>query len=159
MLKLFRFDVSAGRRGCDLDGLFIAHQESVDYLVGREVYFGEVCGKHSEVFFTLEDSHIQAVEDADQAFIVKLMGVFKLHDGGAVGVTGVDFQGYNPLSYIVNHAIDNEEMCDETYVFFEDIPDYGDEWVEDTLYPHVWNQKDKILELQRAASANECEED
>lgn len=69
MLKLYRFAESFGRMGY-LSGLFVEDDERVKKVIGKRVYFGEVLGKHSEIYFDLEERHFQELTD-DQAFIQK----------------------------------------------------------------------------------------
>ena len=87
MSKLYSFHWDCGRMG-ELDGLFIAHQEDVEKLIGEEIYFGEVLGKHSEIFGILEEKHLTIKTD-DQAFIIKLREII-----------GKDtISGFNPFDY------------------------------------------------------------
>jgi len=87
MKKLFSFDWDCGSMG-SIDGLFIATQEEVDALVGKEIYFGEVLGKYSEIYGTIEPDEIK-VRITDQNVIVALLIVF-----------GNTLCGYNPLDYL-----------------------------------------------------------
>jgi len=87
MKKLYEFNLDCGRSG-NLDGLFIADSMKVNEAIGREVYLGEALGKHSEVYFDLEDGHL-TVKSEDLAFIKQLEDLL-----------GEDISGYNPLSYI-----------------------------------------------------------
>jgi hypothetical protein len=89
---LYRMVWDAGRMGT-LSGLFTATDEEVKAAIGQRVYFGEVLGKHSEVYGTLEKSEVSLVTD-DPAF------VSKFDEYGCAS-------GYNPLDYI------NEEEGDE----------------------------------------------
>ena len=54
---LWKFHWDCGRAG-DVEGLFIATEEEVENLIGSEVYFGEILGKHSEVYGTVEKGHL-----------------------------------------------------------------------------------------------------
>ena len=60
MLTIYKFHVDFGRMG-SLRSVLIADSDAVAKSIGRRVYFGEVLGKHSEVFFNLEESHLTAV--------------------------------------------------------------------------------------------------
>jgi uncharacterized protein YrrD len=60
----------------------------VNEAIGREVYLGEALGKHSDVYFDLEDGHV-TVKSEDINFINQLEDLL-----------GTDISGYNPLSYI-----------------------------------------------------------
>ena len=87
MKKLYSFDRNFGRMG-DLDGLFIAEEAEVKAIIGKEIYFGEVLGKHSEIVVTLEEKDL-AVKSEDSAFIETLREVI-----------GRDtISGHNPLDY------------------------------------------------------------
>lgn len=72
----------------ELDGLFVADQSEVDALIGKELYFGEVLGKHSEIYGTLEADEITVKSD-DPAFMKKFIEVM-----GAGTISG-----FNPLEY------------------------------------------------------------
>lgn len=74
--------------GC-LHGLFIADSNDMENLLEKEIYFGEVLGKHSEISGTFEDGDAIAVSD-DQDFLDKFVEV--LGDGTILG--------YNPLDYV-----------------------------------------------------------
>jgi hypothetical protein len=54
--------------------------------IGLRVYFGEILGKHSEVFGELEEKDLEVLTD-DETFIAKF------NEYGCAS-------GYNPLSYI-----------------------------------------------------------
>ena len=87
MKKLYQFDWHCGRMG-DLDGLFIAEESEVNAIIGKNIYFGEVLGKHSEVSGTLDPEDIQVKTD-DQEFIAKFIEI--MGDG--------TISGFNPLDY------------------------------------------------------------
>ncbi len=72
----------------DVDGIFVTTQEELDEAYGKEVYFGEILGKHSDVHGTLEETDITVLSD-DQEFIAKF-----------VEIVGGNPSGYNPLNYI-----------------------------------------------------------
>ena len=54
MKKLYKFHVDYGRQG-DLEGLFIAEEKDVKQIIGKNIYFGEVLGKHSDVSETMTE--------------------------------------------------------------------------------------------------------
>jgi len=87
MKKLYEFYWDCGRMG-GLEGLFIAEESSVKAAIGKEIYFGEVLGKHSEVYGTLKEGDCE-VKSEDQEFISKLEELL----GGTIS-------GYNPLDYL-----------------------------------------------------------
>jgi len=87
MKKIYKFDWDCGRMG-DLSGLFIADSAEIEKLIGKEIYFGEVLGKHSEVSGTLDKDDL-TVQTDDQEFIKKFE---KLIGTGTIS-------GFNPLDY------------------------------------------------------------
>lgn len=87
MNNLYSFYVDCGRMG-SLDGLFIATQEQVDSAIGKQMYFGEVLGKHSEVQGTLE-AHEVTLVSSDQDKVDWLLNLL-----------GTRVSGFNPLEYI-----------------------------------------------------------
>lgn len=69
------------RNGC-VEGIFKATKEEVDAAIGKEVCFGEILGKHSEVYGIIEDGEIEII--TDDPLIVK----------------HATESGYNPLDYL-----------------------------------------------------------
>ena len=96
MNNLYSFYVDCGRMG-SLDGLFIATQEEVDKAIGKEMYFGEVLGKHSDVQGTIEAHEITLVS-TDQDKVEWLLGLL-----------GTCVSGFNPLEYISQDDEDYDE--------------------------------------------------
>jgi len=92
MLKLYSFDWDCGRMG-DLEGIFVAEESDVNNVLGKEIYFGEVLGKHSEISGEIVDGDIKVI-DEDQQFITKLLNVFGLEEDGGT------LSGHNPLDYL-----------------------------------------------------------
>lgn len=70
-----------------LDGIFIADEDSVKEVIGKEVYFGEVLGKHSEISGILEESDLEIIDLPDELVDILLEKL------------GSTISGYNPLSY------------------------------------------------------------
>lgn len=81
---VYRLTWDAGRMGT-VKGIFTATDEEVTSAIGREVYFGEVLGKHSEIYGTLEAQEVTLV--TDDADFVAAFDRFKCATG------------YNPLKY------------------------------------------------------------
>lgn len=88
MKAIYEFNLDCGRMG-SLAGLFVADKEEVEKAIGTEVYYGEVLGKHSDIFAELESDQLQVKSD-DQDFIDKFESIF-----GAYFSTG-----HNPIEYI-----------------------------------------------------------
>lgn len=87
MKGLYRFYWDCGRQG-DVEGLFIATREEVLGSVGREAYFGEILGKHSEVFGELSLGDFELVSEDQE----KIEWIEEL--------LGTSISGYNPLDYL-----------------------------------------------------------
>lgn len=87
MKKIYEFNWDCGRMG-ELEGLFIAEESDIEKLIGKEIYFGEVLGKHSEIFGILEEKDLTVKSD-DQDFIQKFIET--------MGDSTIS--GYNPIDY------------------------------------------------------------
>lgn len=86
MKKLYSFYWNCGRMG-NLKGLFIADESEVDSVLGKEVYFGEVLGKYSEIYGRVTADDIEVVSE-DQEKVEWLENLL-----------GSTVSGYNPLDY------------------------------------------------------------
>lgn len=80
---LWSFYWDCGRQG-DVEGLFKATREEVKNAIGKDVYFGEILGKHSDVYGVLEDCDLELVSD------------------NPIEVINAVESGYNPLEYLSN---------------------------------------------------------
>ena len=96
-------DFDCGRMG-NLEGVFIADTEDVEYLVNSKicVYFGEVLGKHSEISGCVAESEIKQITTDEN--VIKIVEEYGLNSG------------YNPFEYTL--------CTSET----EDVPDNGVDW-------------------------------
>ena len=81
---LVRFRRDCGRMG-EVEGLFVTTRKTLEAAYGIEVCFGEILGKHSDIYGTLAPSDFTLVCD-DQPFIDQL-----------VSYVGEDISGHNPL--------------------------------------------------------------
>ena len=88
MKAIYEFNWDIRRMGV-VESIFIADKETVAKAIGKEVYFGEILGKHSEIYGTLEEGDL-TVKSEDQDFIAKVIEIFG--DG--------TISGYNPLKYL-----------------------------------------------------------
>lgn len=95
MKLLVKFHWSCGRQG-DVDGLFIVEKDVLEKGYGKRVYFGEILGKHSEIYGTLTREDI-TVKSEDQDFIAKVEELL-----------GADLSGYNPFGYMGDEDEDEE---------------------------------------------------
>lgn len=90
MRKLYKLNVFFG--GCgDIEGLFCNKESEVQAAIGKTVYLGEVLGRHSDVWFTLEEKHLKVIS-VDQDFINEIEYEFQ----------STNLCGYNPLNYLTN---------------------------------------------------------
>ncbi|WP_085829092.1 hypothetical protein [Clostridium massiliodielmoense] len=87
MKKLYKFFWDCGRQG-EVEGMFIAEETEVQEVIGEKVYFGEILGKHSEVYGTIEEGEITELEVSETT-------VREMEE-----VIGTNISGYNPLHYI-----------------------------------------------------------
>ena len=88
MLGIYTYYKDFGRQG-ELEGLFVADHEKLLNLDGKNIYFGEVLGKHSEVIVKFSYDEDIDVRTQDQDFIKKFQDIM-----------GDNFStGYNPLNY------------------------------------------------------------
>ncbi len=85
-MKLYKMIWDAGRMGC-LTGVFVADPKDVAEAIGKEIYFGEVLGKHSEIYGPLGADEVKAL-DVPAEFVME----FAKHFPEGVG--------YNPLKYV-----------------------------------------------------------
>lgn len=106
MNKLYKFFWDCGRSGY-LEGLFVATEEEIQQLKGQTVYFGEVLGKHSDVYGTIDDGDIEEVT-SDQHTINTLVK----YAGHAT------ICGYSPFDYY--EPDDEEDDDDEDYFDIHD---------------------------------------
>lgn len=79
-----------------LYGIFVATPEEVAKLIGQEAYFGEVLGKHSEVYGTISANHISLLTDNPE--VVKWLE--EKECGGL---------GYNPFDHVEKQ---DEDECE-----------------------------------------------
>ena len=97
MKAIYEFFWDCGRMG-ELSGLFIAETSEVEKLIGRNINFGEVLGKHSEIYGTVTKDDF-TIKSTDQEFIAKFEEIM---GKGTIS-------GYNPLDYLDNDLSDEED--------------------------------------------------
>jgi hypothetical protein len=85
-MKLYKMDFDCGRMG-SLFGVFLAEPQAVAAAMGKQIYFGEVLGKHSEICGPLGADEVKALDVPDE-FVKEFAKHFP------------DGFGYNPLKYI-----------------------------------------------------------
>lgn len=84
---LWRFYWYCGRMG-NIEGLFVATEEEIRKAIGKDVYFGEIFGKYSEIYGTLHENDFEKI-DIDPETVEKVTKYL-----------GENWSGYNPLDYI-----------------------------------------------------------
>ena len=91
MKAIYKLKFDCGRMG-SLEGIFTAEVSRMNSLIqsGENVYFGEVLGKHSEIYGPIEESEVTLVTDAPE-----VVAVFEKH--------GME-TGFNPFDYIEEEA-------------------------------------------------------
>lgn len=62
MKGVFNFKLDCGRMGA-LSGVFVAEIEEVEGLYGKNIEFGEVLGKHSDIRVEIDESMIRLASD------------------------------------------------------------------------------------------------
>ena len=77
-----------------LEGLFIAKPSDIQNTIGKVAYFGEVLGKHSEIFSELNEDHFELITDDTK--VIDIIWKFDLTSG------------FNPLEYIEEKEDNNE---------------------------------------------------
>ncbi|MEK5036252.1 hypothetical protein MKY96_32905 [Paenibacillus sp. FSL R7-0302] len=95
--RLWSFYWDCGRAG-SLDGMFVATEAEVNAAIGHNVNFGEVLGKHSEIYGTIDEGDITEVQ-IDPASLEKVSAVL-----------GRTWSGINPLDSVNFYC---EECGDE----------------------------------------------
>lgn len=96
---LWKFYWDCGRQG-DVQGLFIATEDEIKSSIGKQVYFGEILGKHSEIYGTLDEGDVERI-NVEPDVIEKLIP----HLGNC-------WSGHNPLNYIKCEGCgDSREWC------------------------------------------------
>ncbi len=94
---IYKFYFDCGRQG-ELEGVLISTKERVDKLIESKitVYFGEVLGKHSEVYGPIDEGDMTFISDNEEA--VRVVEENNLTSG------------YNPFGYTsINFELDGEE--------------------------------------------------
>lgn len=87
MRYLWKFYWDCGRMG-SVEGLFVATEDEVRAAIGKHVYFGEILGKHSDIFGDIDEGDIQKL-DLDSNTVEKVTALLC-----------ETWSGYNPLQYL-----------------------------------------------------------
>jgi hypothetical protein len=103
---VYNFNFDCGRAG-NLTGMFAVDERgkaALDALIAsrREVYFGEVLGKHSEVRGPIDPTDVSLIEATPEEVAVVLRVL-----GGAIDPAGrpwTTLNGWNPLETLGEHT-------------------------------------------------------
>lgn len=87
MKGIYEFYWDCGRMG-EVSGTFIANKADVAKIIGKDIYFGEILGKHSEVSGRIDAEDIVLKTD-DRGFISMFEEI--MGEGWSTGI--------NPLEY------------------------------------------------------------
>ena len=82
---VYKMHIDCGRMG-DVSAVFVASDEDMKNLMGKEVYFGEILGKYSNIVGIMEESDFTRI--TDDPLVVNLI----LEDDLSTG--------HNPFSYL-----------------------------------------------------------
>ena len=75
MLGLYKYSEHFGSQGM-LEGLFFATAQDMQSMMNKEIYFGEVLGKHSEVETIIKkDSVTLITDDAEEVQRLQKLGI------------------------------------------------------------------------------------
>ncbi|PGK02556.1 hypothetical protein CN892_27400 [Bacillus anthracis] len=85
--NVYKFYWDCGRSG-NLEGVFVATEQEINALIGKRAYFGEVLGKHSEVYGEIEEGDIKKI-DIDPNAVEEVTKHL-----------GETWSGFNPLEYV-----------------------------------------------------------
>lgn len=105
MKQLVSFYWGCGRIG-HVEGLFVCEKEELEKAIGKQVYLGEVLGKHSEIYGALEREDVTILSE-NQEKIEWLLSVCGNND---------TISGYNPLYYLREEYEEDEEETDEDII-------------------------------------------
>jgi len=91
MKKLYNYFVDCGKMG-SVESVFICDEKEVEKIVGKEIYHGEILGKHSEIFFPFTMDMVKVV-DLDENDIQTLCKIFDVDTNFEM----LTISGHNPV--------------------------------------------------------------
>lgn len=103
--RVYKMEVDCGRMGV-VEATFTAHPEDVQAITGQEINYGEILGKHSEIFVVIDEDTLSEI-DAPPV----VLGWLEEHLGHHVRHDWAPFDswtisGYNPLEYADEEWLD-----------------------------------------------------
>jgi len=69
MKKIYKMSIYCGRMG-KVESIFISEEKDIIALIGKQLYFGEILGKHSEIYGKLEADDITVLSEDQKAIDV-----------------------------------------------------------------------------------------
>lgn len=87
MKKLYSFQFDFYRVGL-FEGLFFAEEEDLDKVIGKDIYFGEIFGRYSELVQNFEREDFKEINLSPES-LIELQNHF-----------GDTIAGYNPFDYL-----------------------------------------------------------
>lgn len=96
MKGVYKMHIDCGRQG-ELEGVFIADSSDMKSIMGRDIHFGEVLGKHSEVSIIMTEGYFKLASTNPE--VIKVIEENDLETG------------FNPFEYIYDE--DDEDEDDE----------------------------------------------
>ncbi len=100
MKAIYKFNWNFGRNG-SIEGLFVEFKSYVEALIGQQVNFGEVLGKHSEVCGVLGEDDLEMI--SDDPSLVETVEQYDLTSG------------YNPIAQMLDDC-----HYEEGFYFLDD---------------------------------------
>jgi hypothetical protein len=79
-----------------LEGIFISNPETVEKIFGKTIFFGEVLGKHSDIFCIIDSTDIKILNVRDSTVDDLLTAV------ATSSQIYYTVSGINPLDYFEN---------------------------------------------------------
>lgn len=84
MKGIYKLSIDCGRMG-EIEGVFVSTPDEVARITGKEIYFGEILGKHSEISEVMTVDNLKLISIDEEA--IKLIEANGL------------MSGYNPFDY------------------------------------------------------------
>lgn len=110
MEGIYKMHIDCGRMG-SLESVFIADEAATNWLIssGIQVYFGEVLGKHSEVYTAITERDLKLVTTEEN--VVKL---FEKH-GLESGFNPFNYRSLNAESFLSEDEVDDDMTVMDVY--------------------------------------------
>lgn len=135
MKGIYSLNIDYGRSG-ELKGVFIADSKKVEVLLREKivVYWGEVLGKHSEVYAALKPEQIQLVSDNQD--LIRIFEDYNLaigYDPFEQTALNFEYEGIEEGNWVI------DELCDKII----ELTGESDKFISKTL-PIAWEVKEMV---------------